>query len=111
MGIRTPDLLHAMRIRYVGLGRMESDGEPPACVDSPGTSLGVGESLNTEAPVPGSRGLLERASLTRPDHLAKRWVSLAGVMAAQASFWLAAGGDEPCFVGGCPREAGILCRR
>jgi hypothetical protein len=31
MGIRTPDLLHAMRISAHGLGRTESDGEPPTC--------------------------------------------------------------------------------
>jgi hypothetical protein len=43
-----------MRIRYVGLGRMESDGEPPACTNSPGTSPKVGGSLNTLAPVSGS---------------------------------------------------------
>src|ERR1035441_6333427 len=31
MGIRTPDLLHAMRIRSVDLRRTESSGEPPTC--------------------------------------------------------------------------------
>src|ERR1035438_52418 len=31
MGIRTPDLLHAMRSRSVCLGLAESDGEGPTC--------------------------------------------------------------------------------
>jgi hypothetical protein len=62
-GIRTPDLLHAMRIRYVGLGRMESGGESPAWANSPGTSRRVGGSLNTLAPVSGSPALPGRTRL------------------------------------------------
>jgi hypothetical protein len=31
MGIRTPDLLHAMRIQFVDLRRKESNGEPLTC--------------------------------------------------------------------------------
>jgi hypothetical protein len=54
MGIRTPDLLHAMRNSCVRLRRMVSDGEPPACASSPGPSQGVGGSLNTLAPIRGS---------------------------------------------------------
>src|ERR1039458_4692443 len=57
MGIRTPDLLHAMRIRSVDLRRRESNGEPPTCGNCLSGSGCVRGCLNTVAPVSGSPAL------------------------------------------------------
>src|ERR1035441_6536535 len=60
MGIRTPDLLHAMRIRSVDLRRRESNGEPLTCSNCLTGSRGVRSCLNTVAPVSGSPALSGR---------------------------------------------------